>query len=259
LEKAWQKAVAEFVATFALIFIGAGSVIIASNPLNQSGLVGVALAHGIVLAVMVSVTGHLSGGHVNPAVTVAVFVTGNIKAGLAAVYILAQLAGATAGGLMLRFVFPAADWKGAALGAPLINHQRGIPNGKAAVIEAILTFFLAFVVFGTAVDDRGPFSKIAGIPIGFVVLFDILAGGPLTGAAMNPARAFGPELAGGTWTDWWVYWVGPVSGAILGASLYWFAFLGGREKLVSVRKSEQPIGGGPEDDPSLDSGSESQP
>jgi len=244
----WQKALAEFVATFALIFIGAGAVIVATNPLSTSGLVGVALAHGMVLAVMVSVTGHISGAHINPAVTAAAWVTGNIKSALAAVYVVAQLAGAAAGGLLLQVVFPEAEWRRAALGVPVINHGVGMTNGKAAVLEAILTFLLVFVVFGTAVDDRGPFSKIAGLPIGFVLIFDILAGGTLTGAAMNPARAFGPMLASGIWNDWWVYWVGPVSGGVIAGSLYWFAFLGGREKLVSVRRSDQPIGGGPEED-----------
>ena len=251
VENVWQKALAEFVATFALIFIGAGAVIVATNPLSTSGLVGVALAHGLVLAVLVSVIGHISGGHVNPAVTISAWVTGNIRTVLAGVYIVAQLLGAAAGGVLLRFVFPEGEWNRAALGIPVVNHGVGMNNGKAAVLEAVLTFFLVFVVYGTAIDDRGPFSKIAGLPIGLVVTFDILAGGTLTGAAMNPARAFGPMLAAGTWNDWWVYFVGPISGGVIGASLYWFAFLGGREKLVSARRSERPIGGGPDEDQSL--------
>jgi aquaporin Z len=164
------------------------------------------------------------------------------------VYIVAQLAGASAGGLLLRVVFPEAVWRRAALGIPVINHGVGMNNGKAAVLEAVLTFFLVFVVYGTAIDDRGPFAKLAGLPIGFVLIFDILAGGTLTGAAMNPARAFGPMLASGTWDDWWVYLVGPVSGGVIGGSLYWFAYLGGREKMASARKSERPIGGGPQEE-----------
>ena len=245
MERVWQKAIAEFVATLALIFIGAGSVIAASSSIlhvKGGGLVGVALAHGIVLAVMVSVIGHLSGGHVNPAVTVAAWVTGNIRTALAAVYIASQLAGGIAGALLLRWVFPAAAWRQAQLGTPLVNHL--FQNAA----RARLMFFLVFAVYGTAIDDRGPFSKIAGLPIGLVLTFDILAGGPLTGAAMNPARAFGPELVAGQWADWWVYWIGPVGGAVIAAGVYWFAFLGGREKLVSAARSEQPIGGGPEGD-----------
>lgn len=249
MENAGQKAVAEFVATLALVFVGAGSVIVASNPpLSGSGLIGVAIAHGLVLAVMVSVVGHLSGGHVNPAVTVAAWVTGNIRTALAALYVVAQLAGGIVGALLLRWVFPADAWRRAALGAPLVNHQAGMTSGKAVVLEAILTFFLVFTVYGTAVDERGSFSKIAGLPIGLVLTFDILAGGPLTGAAMNPARAFGPELVGGTWTDWWVYWIGPVGGGVIAAAVYWFSFLGGREKMVGAPRTEQPIGGGPEGD-----------
>ncbi len=245
MEHAWQKALAEFVATFALIFIGAGAVIVASPSIGNSGLVGVALAHGLVLAIMVSVTGHISGGHVNPAVTVGAWVTGQIKTGLAGVYIVAQLAGATLGALLLRAAIPKSLWAGSFLGAPVVAHP-AITNAKAVILEAILTFFLVFVVYGTAIDDRGPFSKIAGLPIGLVLTFDILAGGPFTGAAMNPARAFGPMLAGGHWTDWWVYWIGPMGGSIVAAAVYWFGFLGGREKLVSAPKTEQPIGGGPD-------------
>ena len=249
MENAGPKAIAEFVATLTLAFVAAGSVIVASNPpVSGSGLIGVAIAQGLVLAVMVSVVGHLSGGHVNPAVTVAAWVTGNIRTALAAVYVVSQLAGAVVGALLLRWVFPAAAWRRAALGAPLVNHAAGMTNGKAVVLEAILTFFLVFAVYGTAVDERGPFTKIAGLPIGLVLTFDLLAGGPLTGAAVNPARAFGPELVGGTWTDWWVYWIGPVGGGVVAAAVYWFSFLGGREKVVAARQTERPIGGGPDGD-----------
>src|SRR5947207_9343943 len=222
VEHAWQKALAEFVATFALIFIGAGAVIVAGPTIGNSGLVGVALAYGLVLAIMVSVIGHISGGHVNPAVTVGAWVTGQIRTGMAGLYILAQLAGATFGALLLRAAVPKALWAGSFLGSPAVAHAGGITNAKAVILEAILTFFLVFVVYGTAIDERGPFSKIAGLPIGLVLTFDILAGGPFTGAAMNPARAFGPELVGGTWTDWWVYWIGPVGGGVIAAAVYWF-------------------------------------
>jgi MIP family channel proteins len=243
VEKAGQKAVAEFVGTFALVFIGAGAVIMAAS---GGGLVGVALAHGIVLAVMVSVLGHISGAHFNPAVTVGVWVTGNIKTGLAAMYIVTQLVAAVLAAGALRLLYPEASWRAANLGAPGLGS--GMSSGRAVLLEAVLTFFLVFTVYGTAVDDRGPFAKIAGLPIGFVLIFDILAGGPLTGAAMNPARAFGPMLAGGHWTDWWVYWIGPIGGGIVASAVYWFAFLDGREKLVAARKSEHPIGGPTESD-----------
>jgi len=227
METTWKAAVAEFVATFALIFIGAGSVIVAG--VGGSGLVGGALAHGLVLALMVSITAHISGGHVNPAVTIGVWVTGKITSFRAVVYILAQLAGAIVGALLLRLVMPEELWRisGAPLGIPIL--APGYGSGKGVLAEAILTFFLVFAVFGTAVDDRGPFSKTAGFTIGLVLAFDILAAGPLTGAAMNPARALGPELASGTWTDWWVYWVGPVAGGVIAGVVYWLAFLKDRE------------------------------
>lgn len=222
MENAGKALVAEFIATFALIFVGAASVIMAANGLG-SGLVGIALAHGLVLAIMVSVTAHISGGHVNPAVTIGLWVAGKIESARALAYIIAQLAGAVAGALVLRLAFPQELYKVAAGGAPLL--ASGLASGKGVLIEAVLTFFLVFAVFGTAVDDRGPFGKTAGFTIGLVLAFDILAAGPLTGAAMNPARAFGPELAAGILTDWWVYWVGPIAGSVIAAVVYWAAFL----------------------------------
>jgi MIP family channel proteins len=229
LERTGQQAVAEFIATFTLIFIGAGSVILNAN--HQLDLVGVALAHGLALAIMVSVTAHISGGHVNPAVTVGLWVTGKISTFRAGIYIVAQLLGATAGALALRATFPESLWKAANLGTPA--PAPGISAGSAVVLEAILTFFLVFAVYGTAVDERGPFAKLAGFPIGLVLTMDILAAGPLTGAAMNPARAFGPALVSGTWTDGWVYWVGPIAGGIIAAAVYWMMFLKEREPVVT--------------------------
>lgn len=223
-----KAAVAEFVATFALVFIAAGSVIVAGP--YGTGFVGVALASGFVLAVMVSVTAHVSGGHVNPAVTVAVWVVGRIGTARAVVYVVAQLAGGIFGALLLRLVVPPAVWKAAKLGTPLL--ATGVGGGKGVLTEAILTFFLVFAVFGTMLDDRGPFSKTAGLTIGLVLAFDILAGGPLTGAAANPARSFGPALVSGTWTGWWVYWVGPPAGGVIAAVLYSYAFLRDAEPAV---------------------------
>jgi MIP family channel proteins len=229
VERTGQQAVAEFIATFTLIFIGAGSVIL--NAAKQLDLVGVALAHGLALAIMVSITAHISGGHVNPAVTVSLWVTGKINTVRAGVYIAAQLLGATVGALALRATFPDALWRAANLGTPV--PAPGVSAGSAVVLEAILTFFLVFAVYGTAVDDRGPFAKLAGFPIGLVLTMDILAAGPLTGAAMNPARAFGPALVSGTWTSGWVYWIGPVSGGVIAAAVYWMLFLREREPVVN--------------------------
>jgi aquaporin Z len=245
LRTLWEQALAEVIGTFALVFIGAGAVVLG----GAGGLVGIALAHGLVLAIMISNFGHISGGHFNPAITISVWVVGKIESARAGVYILAQLGGAAVGALLLRLVLSPTIWKGAHLGATLISAQAkgaGISVGRAVGIEAILTFFLAITVFAVAVDDRGVFKAVAGLPIGLVLTFDILVGGPLTGASMNPARSFGPALVSGTWTDFWVYLVGPITGAILGGALYWFAYL--RDREVSAPRTETPIGGGPEED-----------
>jgi MIP family channel proteins len=242
----WQQSVAEVVGTFALVFIGAGAVVVVGGLVGSPGIVGIALAHGLVLAIMVSNLGHISGAHFNPAVTIAVWVVGKIESARAIVYIVSQLVGATLGALLLRLALPARAWKPSSLGATLVNHPLGINNGKAVLIEAVLTFFLAFTVFAVAVDDRGVFSSIAGLSIGLVLTFDILMGGALTGASMNPARSFGPALVAGKWNDFWVYLIGPITGAVLGAALYWFVFL--RDREVSAQRTQTPIGGGPEED-----------
>jgi MIP family channel proteins len=236
-----EQAVAEAVGTLALVFIGAGAVVIAASGAG-GGLLGVAIAHALVLAVMVSSFGHISGGHFNPAVTISAWVAGKIETARAAVYVVAQLAGATVGAGLLRWVMPEQAWRQAQLGATLVAN---ISTGRAVLLEAILTFFLVITVFAVAIDDRGVFSSIAGLPIGLVLGFDILVGGPLTGGSMNPARSFGPALIGGTWTNYWVYVVGPVIGGLVAASLYAFVFL--RERRVVAPRTETPIGGGPEE------------
>lgn len=213
-----RRAVAEFVGTFALIFIGVGSIIFSGGQ-----LVGIALAHGLVIAVMVSAVGHISGGHFNPAVTFGFVVTRRMEIPLAVVYWVTQLLAAAVAAVALRVVFPSpANLDN---GVPVVNDTVGVGPGLLA--EGILTFFLVWVVFATAADPGGAFKSIAGLAIGLTITFDILAGGPLTGAAMNPARAFGPELVQNVWSDWWVYWVGPLAGGGLAALLYEFLYLRG--------------------------------
>ena len=242
-----EQAVAEFLGTLALVFIGAGAVVISvANGDGYVGLIGVALAFGFVLATFVSALGHISGAHFNPAVTIGVWVAGKIEVARAAWYIVAQLAGAVAGAALLRWVLPEQAWRNAFLGATTVNHRFGITTGKAILLEAILTFLLVFTVFAVAVDDRGVFGSIAGLPIGLVLIFDILVGGQLTGASMNPARSFGPALVAWKWTDFWVYLIGPISGGIIAASSYSVAFL--RTRDVAAPRTETPIGGGPEED-----------
>ncbi len=223
-----RQVIAEFVGTLALVFIGAGAVC-ALQPLGSIGVIGVALAFGLVLAIMVSNLAHISGGHFNPAVTAGVWVAGKIESMRAVLYVLAQLAGAAAGAALLRWALPKRIWDPVSLGATLVNHGDGITNEKAVIIEAVLTFFLVFTVFAVAVDERGVLKSIAGLSIGLVWTMGILVAGFFTGGSMNPARSFGPAVISGTWTDLWVYVAGPLIGSILAASLYWFAFLRIRE------------------------------
>jgi len=210
--------VAEFVGTFALVFVGVGSILFSGGQ-----LLPIALAHGLVIAVMASAVGHISGGHFNPAVTFGFVVTRRMELPFAAVYWVTQLLAATVGALALRVILP--DAASLDNGVPVVNEAIGL--GPAVLTEAILTFFLVWVVFATAADPGGAFKSIAGLAIGLTITFDILAGGPLTGAAMNPARALGPELVQSLWSDWWVYWVGPLAGGGLAALLYEFLYLRG--------------------------------
>jgi aquaporin Z len=204
LESIGKAAIAEFVATFALIFIGAGAVLLYSA--DRLDLTGVALAHGLVLFIMVSVTAHVSGGFVNPAVAISLWVTGKVPSQRALVLIIAELLGAIAGAFLLKFLVPAVVFEQGNGGIPALAPEIAI--GKGILIEAVCTFFLVFAVFGTAVDERGPFAKTAGLTIGLVIAFDIMAFAPYTGAAMNPARWLGPALATNDWSNWYVWIVG---------------------------------------------------
>jgi aquaporin TIP len=231
-----RRGFAEFVGTFALIFVGAGSVLISATVFvsffRQPGggafaaglaLVAIALANGLVFAVMASAVGHISGGHFNPAITLGFLVTRRIAPSLAVVYWLVQFAGAALAALLLRWIFDEGTRNLVALGAPSVAGS--IDHWKALVLEAILTFFLVWVVFATAADPRGAFKQISGLAIGFTITVDILVGGPLTGAAMNPARAFGPELVQRSWSDAWVWYAGPFAGGAIAALVYEYLYL----------------------------------
>ncbi len=221
-----RRAVAEFIGTFTLIFIGAGSIVAAKGIADPS-LIGIALAHGLAIAVMVSALGHISGGHFNPAVTFGFLVTRRIKPALGVLYWVAQLAGAALAALLLQDLLPRAATEAVELGVPALGH--GVDASSGFAIEAILTFFLVLVVFASAVDPRGTFKSIAGLAIGLTITMDILFGGPFTGAAMNPARAFGPQLVGDHWANAWVWYAGPILGAVVAALLYEFLYLRGHE------------------------------
>lgn len=219
-----QKALAEFIGTLALIFIGAGSICADKLTNGGVGLVGIALAHGLTIAVMVSAVGHISGGHINPAVTIGAWIAKKISTREALIYWAAQLAGGVAGAGLLTVLFDDATRAAVHWGTPALAAHVWSPVG-GMLVECILTFFLVFVVFATAIDERGAFKAVGGFAIGMVVTFDILAGGPVTGAAMNPARAFGPALAANFWAHHWVYWAGPLLGGLLAGALYNGAFL----------------------------------
>jgi MIP family channel proteins len=207
---------AEALGTFLFFFVGAGAVIVNGGAAGSPGLLAVALAHGLALAVLVSALGAVSGAHFNPAVTVAVLVSGRITAGLAGMYIVVQLVAAVAAALALRAVFPEAAWGPVGIGTPALHPAIGVPG--AIAIEAVLTVLLVIAVFGTAIDRRAP--KIGGLAIGLAVAADVLMGGPLTGAAMNPARWFGPAVASGSFDNWYVWWIGPLIGALVAAVIY---------------------------------------
>jgi aquaporin Z len=225
METIGRAAVAEFVATFALVFVGAGAVVLAAT--GDLDLVGIALAHGLVLMVMVSITGHISGGLVNPAVAIALWVAGKLSTQRAVILIVAQLLGAVVGAAALRWIVGGETFDAGGAGAPALSPLTDV--GRGTVLEALLTFLLVYAVFGTAVDDRGPWLKTAGLTIGLVIAFEIMAFGPITGAAMNPARWFGPALIGGLWSDAIVWTIGPIAGGIIASVVYTRVFLQGRD------------------------------
>src|SRR5882724_6915529 len=200
-----KQCVAEFIGTFALIFIGVG-VIYNNTPGAGVGLLGVALAHGLTIAVMVSATMSISGGQLNPAVTFGLFVGGQMNLKKSVAYWIAQLAGGAAAALVVLTLAGSSGVEAVTAGTPDLAMQNGVPRvtyAQAIVIEMVLTFFLVFVVYGSAVDARAP--KIGGLAIGLTVALDILFGGPFTGASMNPARTFGPAIVCGHWNHQLVY------------------------------------------------------
>ncbi|HLD81074.1 MAG TPA: MIP family channel protein [archaeon] len=229
-----QKYVAEFLGTFALVFIGAGSVLVNSISGGAVGLVGVALAHGLVLMSMIYALGAVSGGHFNPAVSIAVWAAKKMPAKTTGAYVVSQLLGAAVAGFLLASIFPIAP-AAAHLG---VTDLQGITLGKGIVLEAVLTFFLVLAVFGVALDPRGS-PHHAGLAVGLVLAFGNLVGGPLTGAAMNPARAFGPALASGYWATQLVYWIGPIAGALVAAMLYQYVFWRAPKAVGAAKKKKK--------------------
>jgi len=207
-----RRAAAEAIAAFALVFAGCGAIVADARYHGALGAVGVSLVFGLVIMVMVYATGHLSGAHINPAVTIAFTLTRHFPARDAVAYVAAQLVGATAGAFVLLGAW--AD-KPAHLGATTPN----VAAGTAFLYESVLSALLMFTIMAVATDTRAA-GAAAAIAIGGVIGLDALFGGPVTGASMNPARSFGPALASGEWRDFWVYVAGPLVGAAAGAFGY---------------------------------------
>jgi len=207
-----RRSGAEGLAAFALVFAGCGAIVADEVYGGALGTVGVALVFGLIIMVMVYATGHLSGAHINPAVTVAFTLTRHFPARDAAAYVAAQLTGALLAALLLLAIWPEQP---AELGATIPS----VGSGSAFVYEIVLSALLMFVIIAVATDTRAV-GAAAAIAIGGTVGLDALFGGPVTGASMNPARSFGPALASGEWSDFWLYTLGPVIGAAVGALAY---------------------------------------
>jgi MIP family channel proteins len=237
-----RRALAEVIGTFFLCFVGVSAL--CTNTLkgaDGSGLLGVALAHGLALSVAIGALGKVSGGHFNPAVTLTMVATRQMPPKAGFVYVASQLAGGTLAGFAAKLAYSQGTYVAAGGGVPAPAEDVGF--GLAVLLEAIATFFLLIAVFGTAVDAKAP--SLGGFGIGLTVTFNILAIGPLTGASMNPARTFGPAVAysltpgvgAAAWASHLVYWIGPVLGGIVAGVLYCGFFL-------SPAPSEKPPGSG---------------
>jgi aquaporin TIP len=220
---ALKGALAEFIALFLFVFIGVGTVMsyekIHPGDLEAGGLLMIAIAHGLAIVILVAATANISGGHVNPAVSLGLALAGQITVVRLILYWIAQLLGAVAGAWVLKTVTTGEDVARHAIGA-------GMSVWGAVLMEIVLTFTLVFVVFATAVDPKkGTVGVIAPLAIGFTVLANIFVGAPFSGASMNPGRSFGPAVVAWDFTNHWVYWVGPFIGAALAALIYDGVFL----------------------------------
>ena len=206
---------AEFLGTFTLCFAGQGAIVM-QQAAGTNNLLVIAVAHGLALSVMISSLATSSGAHFNPAVTFGFWVTRRMSLTSAITYWVSQLVGAIAASFLLRAVVPGEPGAAVHFGVPML--AAGVSVGQGFLLEFVMTFFLVTAVWGTLVDERA--RMIGGFGVGLTVCMDILFGGPLTGAAMNPARAFGAACASGVWTDHWLYWVAPLAGGAAAARVY---------------------------------------
>jgi len=211
MSQSMKASLAEFLGVFFFVFKGAGAICTDAVTHGQVGLVGIALAHGLMMAINIAALGHISGGHFNPAVTIALATINKISVRDAAAYIVAQLLGAGVAGFVLKAIFPALATAAPFLGATLPG--TGLEPQAVLWVEIVLTFVLLTAVYGTAVAPGGP-RGVVPFAVGLAIAVDILAGGPLSGASMNPARTMGPVFATGNVENLWIYWVGPILGAL---------------------------------------------
>lgn len=220
MRDSWRHFVAEFIGMFGFVFVGGAAIMLAKDTASPSGLLEIAFAHGLMMAVMVSALMRISG-HINPAVTIGFLVTRRIEPMMAAVYIIAQVMGSIVASYFLKWTFPFTLFEATHGAGQSLALQ--VSGGQGFALEAVATFFLVLVVFGTAVDPKAP--RIGGLAIGFVIAADILAIGPLTGGSMNPARSFGPAVASGYFEAQLIYWAAPIVGGIVAAVLYDYLFI----------------------------------
>ncbi|HLV96423.1 MAG TPA: aquaporin [Candidatus Acidoferrales bacterium] len=225
----FQKLAAEFLGTFAIVFIGAGAICADRYLQLQSqtsfGLVGVALAYGIGVAAMVTAFAHVSGGHLNPAITIGLWVTRRLDTLQSIFYCLSQLLGAIAAAYLLAAIVPESAWAPAGLGTPDLAPD--VTRWRGMVLAGVMAAVIVIVYFATVLDERGAFGKLGGVAVGFAVIADVFFGAPFVGAsAANPARAFGTALASRHWHNHGVFWIGPLLGGIIAAVIYDRLFLG---------------------------------
>lgn len=213
------KYISEFLGTFALIFVGAGCVCadyyLVKSGSQGFGLLGIAVAFGFVVVAIAYAFGYVSGAHINPAVTISMVVSNRMDAKTGFLYIVSQLGGAILGGYLLKMLFPAAM----AVNLGTCTLGSGVTILQAIIMEAVITFFLVFVVYATVIDKRAT-PALAGLAIGLVVLFGVMVGGTISGGSMNPARVFGPALASGHFDSHYIWWLGPIAGGVLAGLVY---------------------------------------
>ena len=205
-----QRAVGEALGTFFLVLIGPGAVMVNAYSHGALGTTGIALAFGFVVCAMIYALGHLSGAHINPAVSIAFWARGRLPAQDLFPYIIAQCGGAVLASAVLRYVLGPVG----GLGATLPN----VGTGRSLLVEFLLSFALMLVIMAVATDSRAV-GGMAGLAVGFTVAFCALLG-PLTGSSMNPARSLGPAVVGGGWSGHWIYWIAPISGTVTAAAIY---------------------------------------